>query len=347
MTAQYSTEEWPLGVIAAFVLLTPLPTIAIRTALTGGAAINDCLVLCPGLAQQHLASQLNNAEYPAVAALTTGYVFRIENPATVFYLQRISQTGALTNLTVTRIEEPINHADSSLISRVWTINSSGAFRSLPYQGIMFLTQIALALLGYLGENNALTVLFLLILVRALNIIAIYLRTAPQWHGQPEPDVNGDLLVLLSQDRWVRLRGPVDDLKATTSGQWLRESTVIGSTLQGAAWLLAHGTAGLAVGMSNRGASIVIGLLVASVALVGLVNARTKVLWMNGCVLEVDRNRGVNKYARRLDMVEQMLREEGRNDEAMRLGLARMGVTVPEKGKSDREARGRDDGAVKM
>jgi hypothetical protein len=43
-------------------------------------------------------------------------------------------------------------------------------------------------------------------------------------GALEPDVQGDLLVLLSQDRWVRIRGLVDDLKAMTSGSWLREAT---------------------------------------------------------------------------------------------------------------------------
>ena len=45
-------------------------------------------------------------------------------------------------------------------------------------------------------------------------------------GIPEPDVHGDLLVLLSQDCWVHIRGLVDDLKAVTSGQWLRDETTL-------------------------------------------------------------------------------------------------------------------------
>jgi hypothetical protein len=45
-------------------------------------------------------------------------------------------------------------------------------------------------------------------------------------GALEPGVKGDLLVLLSQDRWVRIRGLVDDLKAVASGSWLRKPTAL-------------------------------------------------------------------------------------------------------------------------
>jgi hypothetical protein len=65
------------------------------------------------------------------------------------------------------------------------------------------------------------------------------------------------------------------------------------------------------------------------------------LRMHGMRLEVDCDRGVKRYGRRLEMVEEMLREEGRNDEAMRGAFARMGMTVPKK-----ETRGkRGDGGI--
>jgi hypothetical protein len=56
-------------------------------------------------------------------------------------------------------------------------------------------------------------------------------------GALEPGVNGDLLVLLSQDRWVRIRGLVDDLKAVTSASWLRETTAAESSATTFATLL--------------------------------------------------------------------------------------------------------------
>ena len=52
------------------------------------------------------------------------------------------------------------------------------------------------------------------------------RLLKGWHGQSEPGVQGDLLVLLSQDRWVRIQGPGDDLKAVTSGAWMRDASTI-------------------------------------------------------------------------------------------------------------------------
>ncbi|KAF9525596.1 hypothetical protein CPB83DRAFT_859270 [Crepidotus variabilis] len=47
-----------------------------------------------------------------------------------------------------------------------------------------------------------------------------------WKRAREPGVKSDLLVLLSQDQWVRMKGIVDDLKAATSGQWLHDQTAL-------------------------------------------------------------------------------------------------------------------------
>ena len=43
-------------------------------------------------------------------------------------------------------------------------------------------------------------------------------------------MKGDLLVLLSQDRWVRIRGLVDDIKPIVSGAWLRDATTLEKTI---------------------------------------------------------------------------------------------------------------------
>jgi len=68
---------------AGLVALADLSTVARRTALTGTSSLLDAFVLCPGLHRQQEAPELNGGEYPACAAMTTGYVFRVENPATV------------------------------------------------------------------------------------------------------------------------------------------------------------------------------------------------------------------------------------------------------------------------
>ena len=71
----------------------------------------------------------------------------------------------------------------------------------------------------------------------LNTVVIKRQSKMGWKGAPEPDVHGDLLVLLSQDHWVRIRGLVDDLKAVTAGQWLRDETTLESYCLRCAMLL--------------------------------------------------------------------------------------------------------------
>ncbi|KMP06765.1 hypothetical protein CIRG_06446 [Coccidioides immitis RMSCC 2394] len=88
---------------AGLVALAELTTIQERTALSGTSSLLDIFILAPGLHVQERAVELNTGEYPACGALTTGYVFRVENPATVFYLQRVGRTGKLTTLKVTRL----------------------------------------------------------------------------------------------------------------------------------------------------------------------------------------------------------------------------------------------------
>lgn len=336
----------PLGAAAGLVALADLPTAAIRTALTGKAALLDALVICPGFHRQHLATELNKAEYPAVAALTTGYVFRVENPATVYFLQRISKTGALTNLKVSQPKN-LESFGARTLAKVWSFQNTTPLSTLTYLALPTLTTLTLSILIILHNTIGTTVLTLFILARLLTTLVIARRSAATWHGHPEPGVQGDLLVLLSQDRWVRLRGPVDHLKATTSGQWLREPTFLEGAAQSAATLITYAAGGLSVSMSGAGQVVLLGLLVGSAVLLAVANEATTALAMHGCSMKIDGKYGVKQYGRRLEMVKEMLSEPGRNDEMMRLGLARMGVTVPEKSEDDEKSRGGDRGGVTM
>lgn len=107
---------------AGLIALADLDTIARRTALLGTAPLVDAFLLCPGIHRQQKALDLNQAELPPTAAMTTGYVFRVENQATVAYLQRVGVTGQLTTLTVSpRIQ--------TASSKLW-MNLFGSSRSI-------------------------------------------------------------------------------------------------------------------------------------------------------------------------------------------------------------------------
>lgn len=195
--------------LAGLLVLADLQTVAKRTALTGTSAWLDVFVLAPGLHKQTAAPDLCKGEYPACAAMTTGYVFRVENPATVYYLQSVSRPGHLTTLSVGPAE------DGTLRLTVSYLGHTAA---------IFLTVFVLAYLIIIEDFFGVTAVAILIAVRFINTIVIRRRARPGWFGAPEPGIQSDLLVLLSQDRWVRIQGATDDVKAITSGTWLAECT---------------------------------------------------------------------------------------------------------------------------
>ena len=314
---------------AGLVALADLSTIAKRTALTGNAALLDVLVIAPGLHRQQSAPELNLGEYPAVAALNTGYVFRVENPATVLFLQKISKTGHLTHVTATSWN---NNAKfwPHLLGKLFVFQTASLWSTLAYLSALSLTITALILLSLARELWGLGVLVILILARLLNTCIIQKRCQPGWHGKEEPGITGDLLVLMSQDRWVRMQGSVNSLKAVTSGQWLREQTFVESSLSAVATVLVYVDAALASNVSDSGKMILLVLLICSAGLLAIANECTDSLYMHGNKVEV---RGSRKsYGRRLDMVDDLLTEDNpsRVEWAMRLGMARLGMTVSSK-----------------
>jgi hypothetical protein len=81
------------------------------------------------------------------------------------------------------------------------------------------------------------------------------QSTPGWKGA-EKGAHGDLLVTLSQDRWVRMQGLVDDLKAETSGQWLCEETVVEGFATGFETLLVYVSAEVAGNTSTLGSLLI-------------------------------------------------------------------------------------------
>ena len=299
---------------AGLIALADLNTIAKRTALTGTANYFDALILCPGLHRQQKAPDLNNGEFPATAALTSGYVFRVENQATVAYLQSVGIPGHLLTLNVESIP-------SRRIHEIWT-KVFGPNDSVPafflLMTIRAMTIASLLLMGFMHDWWGLSLFLALILARLLNIIVIRRRASLNWHGALEPGVQGDLLILVSQDRWLRLKGSVDSLKAVTSGQWLRDMTFFENSLNASATMLVYVSAALVSNATQAGKLIFIALLLLSVAFLAVSNEQAKALYMHGNVIKP---KGSPKlYARRLDLAKDLIAETKRDDWAIGLGM---------------------------
>jgi hypothetical protein len=290
--------------LVGLVALADLSTVLERTALAGKAAWYDALILCPGMHRQQLATELNNGEYPATAALTTGYVFRIENQATVYFLQKVGKTGHLTTLSV---QDASRSQDYS-------------FREFPgtCRAIALLTLMSVGAL-FMVDLWAIAIIGMLMTARLLNILVIQARSSGLgWKGIREPRVHGDLLILLSQDRWIRIQGLVDDLKAVTSGHWLRDASFGENMTTSAATFLVYLAAALTTNASRVGQMVLLLLLGVSFVLLSLCNHSVDLLLMNGFVV---RRQGRPKaYKRRLDLANQLIEESGRDDWAIRMGM---------------------------
>ena len=223
-------------------------------------------------------------------------------------------------------QDPVSRS-SYVLSRIFTHETAVPLQSASYLLIPCLTIVVVVLLVVSEDWWGVFVIFALILVRLCNVIVLRRRAEVGWKGASEPGVNGDLLVLLSQDRWVRIRGAVDDLKAVTSGQWLRDPTFWESSVTACATVLVYLDAALASNMFQTGKVMLIGLLILSAGLLAISNEKTDHLQMYGRVIKVDGN-PPKKYTRRLEMAHELIKETGRTDWAVRMGLIN---ADPEKG----------------
>lgn len=290
---------------AGLIALADLQTIARRTALTGSASYFDIFFLAPGIHVEQEADEINKGEQPATGAMTSGYVFRIENQATAHYLQGVGKPGQLVTVKVER---------QSTLS-FWDIFTASNF--LYIIGIS-MTVCTVVIVAVIQDFWAVGLLFMLMFARLLNVVVIKHRTQVGWKGVPEPGVQGDLLVLLTNDRWVRMRGLVDDLKVVASGQWLRDQTEGENYASALAKLLVFVAAALASNASTVGKLLIALHLLVSVALLGVCNTLTSELHMFGRRVYVEGQ--PKKYTRRLDMAKELIEETGREDWAVSLGL---------------------------
>lgn len=319
---------------AGLVALADLTTIEERTALTGNATLMDVLILCPGIHMQQKSTSLNAGEYPACGNMVSGFVFRVENPATVYYLQRVGKTGHLTNLTVSKPDLPVTDTPDG--KQPWYYQARSALfpsfdtsviATLAYLTAVLWGIVVIVLLGILNDWWGLGVVLMLMGARLVNVIIIRRRAEPGWFGAPEPGVDGDLLILLSQDRWIRIRGAVDDLKAVTSGQWLRDSSMGENWVAAFATMVVYLAAALISNATQFGKIMILVLLGGSAALLAIANSLTEKLLMHSHVLQLAEGEP-KKYKRRYDLAVELIEEKGRDDWAIRMGM------IPQKKTSD-------------
>lgn len=294
---------------AGILVLVDLPIVPERTIYRGASWI-DTFVLCPGMHLQQSASELNHGEYPATAAMTTGYVFRVENQATVSFLQNIGSTGRLTTVNVRASPKRVNFSDAKSVLGL-----------LLYVCTVLMTLAAVVYALVIADWWVLIAFLCLMVSRFINIKIFKDRAVSQWYGAKEPGVNGDLLVLLSQDRWIRLKGPVDALKAVTSGRWLRDMTRQERSAENVAKMLVYACAAIpAPNATSAGNLALVCVLLGSALLLGCANMliNTETLFMHDCVLAVKERS--KQYVRRLDLSHELIKETGRDDWARQLGM---------------------------
>ena len=304
-----SMQRLPRFVVEAggIVALADLTTIAERTALMGKSSWFDVLVIAPGIHLHQRSAEFANAggELPPTAALTSGYVFRVENQAMVGWLQMVGRAGCLVEVAVRA------QSGSSLLD-------GGPLAGSVYLLAPILTVAAEIVLAYYQEWWTFGIIGVLICARAINVAIIRRRSTTDWKGAPEPGVYGDLLILVSQDRWIRMKGLVDDLKAVTSGQWLQDMSPIESFAAAGATLLVYVTAALSANATTFGNIMLMGLLFVEVGLLGLSNKLLRGLHLHERVVTVAGP--PKKYARRLELAQELISETGRRDWAIGLGL---------------------------
>ncbi|KAH8693274.1 hypothetical protein BGW36DRAFT_386258 [Talaromyces proteolyticus] len=312
---------------AGLITLAEITVVAERTALTGTSIYADSLVLCPGFHRQQSAPELNGGEFPAVAAMTTGYVFRVENSATVTFLKRHGKTGQLVTVEVLPPKDIHNNKfDNVCLTRLldyigacFHVEMATLIPHLLYWSAAIASLAILGLFVYIQEWWGVFCLLVLMFSRFCNVWVIRQRAKNMgWKGASEPGVHGDLLILMGGDCWIRMQGAVDDLKAVTSGQWLRDRTSLEEFLTALSTVLVYINAALVSNICTFGQLVLLLLFIFSAALLFLSNATTTAMKMYGRTIQV--KGPPRQYLRRRDMADELIRESNRKDWARRLGL---------------------------
>lgn len=219
-------NDWHVSLdLAGLIALADLSSILKRCALSGTSSIFDALVIAPGLHLQHKAGDfgINQGELPEAASLSSGHVFHIHNPATVMFFQDMSETGHLTEFHVRPLEAPRADWQESLVP-IFDYREESLTAMCLYILAVMLTLLVIMTTAIYEDWFAFWGVLALVFARAINVSVMRRRAhspgVEGWFGNKSERGEGDIFVLLSRDRWIRLRGAIQDVKIVTAGNWL-------------------------------------------------------------------------------------------------------------------------------
>ncbi|PBK70094.1 hypothetical protein ARMSODRAFT_956146 [Armillaria solidipes] len=142
----------------------------------------------------------------------------IDNPATLHFLQTIGRSGHIVDARV--FPSPLFDLNLSPYERYRQyLSAVGLHATMLYILCPTLTVIAAVFLGCIQDRWAFGVLITLVISRLINLVVARRRSIQNLSG--EPGGKNDLLIRLSQDRWIRLRGTEVDLRTVVARQELR------------------------------------------------------------------------------------------------------------------------------
>lgn len=171
-------------------------------------------------------------------------------------------------------DDDADHEDWASLSDVDWISH------LLYLGTPVITLSSIAFMVILEDWWGLTILLTLIISRILNIWAIKERMTPS-DSALESLTMAEYRIDLGGGHSVRLRGPDADLQALVTHAWLRAQSVLEGYLEAVAKLMVYMSAALGGNMTQAGSIVLMGLLLASAALLGLSNAHAQGFRMHG------------------------------------------------------------------
>ncbi|KAH7196554.1 uncharacterized protein B0J16DRAFT_312904 [Fusarium flagelliforme] len=292
---------------SGLLVLADLRTISRRTALTGGASWVDAFVLAPGLHYQQACDEVQREAPVGLVALALGEMqYAVKNTMTASYLKSLFKDDEDSITLTVGIDTPwdivkfvgkvikkrriSDEEDNDADHDDWaSLSDVDWFSHLLYLGTPVITLTSISLMVILEDWWGLSILLMLIISRILNIWAIKQRTTHSESALEGIDMT-EYTIDLGGGHSVRLRGPDADLQAIVTHAWLRAQSVLEGYIEAVAKLMVYMSAAIGGNMSQAGAIILMGLLLASAALLGLSNAHARGFRMHGRYAMPERKR---------------------------------------------------------
>jgi hypothetical protein len=125
----------------------------------------------------------------------------------IYYLRKVGRTGQLTTIIATRVQRRGNMAHKCIIAFIPATLKFYLPVGLLCAAFWGITVVVLLVMAQ--EWRGVGVVGILTTTRLINAVLIRRQSGNKvWNGAVEPNVMGDIFVLLSQGRWIRITGLV-------------------------------------------------------------------------------------------------------------------------------------------